>query len=68
MTLQGKVVLVAGGSRGAGRGIAMELGAAGAHTNAGYGTRSHLSALASDGPCPFHRMTFSPLRQGLLDL
>lgn len=40
----------------------------GFHTNAGYGTRSHLSALASDGPCPFHRMTFSPLRQGLLDL
>ncbi|WP_246505340.1 ribonuclease HII [Microvirga antarctica] len=37
-------------------------------TNAGYGTRTHLSALASDGPCPFHRMTFSPLRQGLLDL
>ncbi|MDH4985690.1 SDR family oxidoreductase [Aminobacter anthyllidis] len=30
MTLQGKVALVAGGSRGAGRGIAMELGAAGA--------------------------------------
>ena len=40
----------------------------GFQTNAGYGTRSHLSALASDGPCPFHRMTFSPLRQGLLDL
>ncbi len=30
--------------------------------------RSHLSALASEGPCPFHRMSFSPLRQGLLDL
>ncbi|MBE1203152.1 SDR family oxidoreductase [Aminobacter carboxidus] len=30
MTLQGKVALVAGGSRGAGRGIALELGAAGA--------------------------------------
>lgn len=30
MTLQGKVALVAGGSRGAGRGIATELGAAGA--------------------------------------
>ena len=29
---------------------------------------AHLSALASDGPCPFHRMSFSPLRQGLLDL
>jgi NAD(P)-dependent dehydrogenase (short-subunit alcohol dehydrogenase family) len=30
-TLQGKVALVAGGTRGAGRGIAVELGAAGAH-------------------------------------
>ncbi|ESY88279.1 short-chain dehydrogenase [Mesorhizobium sp. LNHC220B00] len=30
MTLQGKVALVAGGTRGAGRGIAIELGAAGA--------------------------------------
>ena len=30
-TLSGKVALVAGGTRGAGRGIAVELGAAGAH-------------------------------------
>src|SRR6186997_272814 len=30
MTLQGKVALVAGATRGAGRGIAVELGAAGA--------------------------------------
>src|SRR5918995_2964206 len=30
MSLQGKVALVAGGTRGAGRGIAVELGAAGA--------------------------------------
>jgi NAD(P)-dependent dehydrogenase (short-subunit alcohol dehydrogenase family) len=30
MTLEGKVALVAGGTRGAGRGIAVELGAAGA--------------------------------------
>lgn len=37
-------------------------------TNAGYSTRTHLSVLASEGPCPFHRMSFSPLRQGLLDL
>ena len=27
--------------------------------------QTHLSALASDGPCPFHRTTFSPLRQGV---
>ncbi|MGO4574044.1 ribonuclease HII [Microvirga sp. 2TAF3] len=37
-------------------------------TNAGYSTKTHLSVLASDGPCPFHRLSFSPLRQGLLDL
>lgn len=40
----------------------------GFHTNAGYSTKAHLSALASAGPCPFHRLSFSPLRQGLLDL
>ena len=37
-------------------------------TNAGYSTRTHLSVLSSEGPCPFHRMSFAPLRQGLLDL
>lgn len=37
-------------------------------TNVGYSTKTHLSALASEGPCPFHRMSFSPLRQGLLEL
>lgn len=37
-------------------------------SNAGYSTRTHLSVLASDGPCPFHRLSFAPLRQGLLDL
>ena len=31
-------------------------------TNAGYGTAAHLSALAADGPCPFHRTTFAPVR------
>lgn len=36
--------------------------------NAGYSTQMHLSVLASEGPCPFHRLSFSPLRQGLLDL
>jgi ribonuclease HII len=36
--------------------------------NAGYSTKTHLSMLASEGPCPFHRLSFSPLRQGLLDL
>ncbi len=37
-------------------------------SNAGYSTRGHLSVLASEGPCPFHRLSFAPLRQGLLDL
>ena len=32
----------------------------------GYGTRAHLAALAAHGPCPFHRMSFAPLRIGLL--
>jgi ribonuclease HII len=40
----------------------------GFHTNAGYSTAFHLSALAAEGPCPFHRMSFAPLRQGSLDL
>lgn len=37
-------------------------------SNAGYSTKTHLSVLASEGPCPFHRLSFAPLRQGLLDL
>lgn len=28
----------------------------------GYGTREHLDALSSHGPCAFHRMTFAPLK------
>jgi ribonuclease HII len=31
-------------------------------TNVGYGTALHYAALASHGPCPFHRTTFAPLR------
>ena len=37
-------------------------------SNAGYSTKAHLTVIASEGPCPFHRLSFSPLRQGLLDL
>jgi ribonuclease HII len=37
-------------------------------SNAGYSTKAHLSAVANEGPCPFHRLSFSPLRQGLPDL
>jgi ribonuclease HII len=29
--------------------------------HAGYATAAHRSALAENGPCPFHRFTFSPL-------
>ena len=30
----------------------------------GYATKEHLAALAEHGPSPYHRMSFSPLRQG----
>ncbi|RWP94932.1 SDR family oxidoreductase [Mesorhizobium sp.] len=47
MTLQGKVALVAGATRGAGRGIAVELGAAGATVYVtGRTTRAHQSEYA----------------------
>jgi ribonuclease HII len=31
----------------------------------GYGTRRHQQALAKLGPCPIHRLSFKPLREGL---
>jgi ribonuclease HII len=30
--------------------------------HAGYATREHLEAIATHGPCPFHRLTFSPFK------
>ena len=30
----------------------------------GYGTRRHLAALREHGPCPVHRKSFAPIRQG----
>jgi len=29
----------------------------------GYGARTHLDAISEHGPCPIHRMSFSPMRQ-----
>jgi ribonuclease HII len=31
--------------------------------NKGYGTRRHVDALIHEGPCAWHRRTFSPIRQ-----
>ena len=36
--------------------------------HAGYATARHLAALKEHGPCPQHRMTFSPIRQRELAL
>ena len=33
--------------------------------HAGYATRRHLDAIAAHGPCPAHRMTFSPMKPKL---
>jgi ribonuclease HII len=42
--------------------LAQKYPAYGFDSHSGYGTRAHLSALAENGPCPFHRFTFSPLK------
>lgn len=31
--------------------------------HAGYATPAHLAAIAAHGPCPYHRLSFSPFRQ-----
>jgi len=33
----------------------------------GYGTRAHLNALRTLGPCPHHRQSFAPVRQSSFD-
>lgn len=48
--------------------IALRYPMYGFERNAGYGTAEHLAAIAEYGPCPFHRMSFAPLRQGTLNL
>jgi ribonuclease HII len=45
--------------------LARSFPAYGFATNVGYGTAIHYSALVAQGPCPFHRMTFAPVRTGL---
>jgi ribonuclease HII len=34
----------------------------GFHEHKGYGTPAHVAAIKQHGPCPIHRMTFSPVR------
>ena len=34
--------------------------------NKGYGTQIHLAAIQALGPCPFHRMSFAPMKPRLL--
>jgi ribonuclease HII len=34
----------------------------------GYATPEHMAAIERLGPCPHHRMSFAPMRQGRLDL
>ena len=54
MTLEGKIALVAGATRGAGRGIAVELGAAGATVYV-TGRRRATSSPNTAGPRPSRR-------------
>ncbi|MEN3930385.1 ribonuclease HII [Microvirga sp. W0021] len=48
--------------------ISKQYPAYGFERNVGYGTAEHLAAIEANGPCPFHRMSFAPLRQGILAL
>jgi ribonuclease HII len=32
-------------------------------SHVGYGTQRHLEAIERHGPCPFHRLSFKPLRK-----
>ncbi|SCA58723.1 Ribonuclease HII [Chlamydiales bacterium SCGC AB-751-O23] len=34
--------------------------------NKGYGTKEHMKALEKYGPCPFHRKSFSPIKEMVL--
>lgn len=45
------------------RELAKEFPQYGFDRNKGYGTAAHLAALQKHGPCPHHRVTFSPVAQ-----
>lgn len=40
----------------------------GFETNAGYASKRHLEALQIVGPTPFHRFSFAPVRQAIMNL
>lgn len=40
----------------------------GFETHAGYGTDRHRTAIAVNGPCPLHRMSFRPLRSDAAEI
>ena len=44
------------------RGYAVEHPGYGLEVHKGYGTASHMAAIARLGPSPIHRLTFAPLR------
>ena len=48
--------------------LAARYPAFGWETNAGYGTETHTQALAQNGPCRHHRLSFAPCAQFVLSL
>jgi ribonuclease HII len=45
--------------------IGLEYPQYGFANNKGYGTAAHLAALAEHGPCPYHRMTYAPVKNSI---
>jgi ribonuclease HII len=44
------------------RSLAGAFPAYGFRHNVGYATAMHRAALSAEGPCPYHRATFAPVR------
>lgn len=44
------------------QGLCAHFPAYGFSQNAGYATAAHLAAIAQHGPCPYHRLSFSPFK------